>query len=194
MTPYDHKTPQQGTPVHGSSTAEPAVPILAYHRIADDGPTDLAAYRVCPEVFAQQIVWFSQHDYQSVSLESLSHALHGEKTLPERAGMLTFDEGYADFAQTAWPILEDHGFSAVVFIVTGTVGGRADWDARYGDPVPLMPWHDIRALGKKNVEFGSHTHGHKRLRALTDVELDRELRDSRMILKHATGRSVHALS
>ena len=47
---------------------------------------------------------------------------------------LTFDDGYQDFADAAWPLLQRYGFSATVFLVTDHVGGHAEWDREYGEP------------------------------------------------------------
>ena len=43
------------------------LPILAYHRIAEDGPPDLAPYRVAPASFTEQMRWLRRHGYHTVT-------------------------------------------------------------------------------------------------------------------------------
>src|SRR5262249_3799423 len=58
------------------------LPILCYHRIADDGPEALAPYRVHPTVFEQQVRWLRRHGYYSVTMDQWGDALR--RNLPLR--------------------------------------------------------------------------------------------------------------
>ena len=76
-----------------------------------------------------------------------------------RPVMLTFDDGYCDFAENAWPIIREHGLGAVVFPVTSKVGGVSDWDAHLdGGAAELMDWATLRRMADgsdiaNSVEF-----------------------------------------
>ena len=83
--------------------------------------------------------------------------------LPGRAVCVTFDDGYEDFAETAWPLLRRYGFGAHMFLVADLVGGVAEWDAAEGPPAPLMDWATIERLRREGVTFGCHTCSHPRL-------------------------------
>src|SRR5438477_279294 len=83
--------------------------------------------------------------------------------LPGRAVLITFDDGYQDFADEAFPLLERHGFPATVFVVTDAAERTSRWDAAYGQAAPLMGWDEIRELSRRGVEFGSHTQTHPAL-------------------------------
>ena len=108
--------------------------------------------------------------------------------------MPTFDDGYADFATEAWPILKRNGFGAVVFVVTDLVGKTSEWDAHFGAPSALMDWDTIRQLAADGVEFGSHLANHN---ALTQMEpasaLDSMVRSRRALLDY-TGQTVCPLA
>jgi len=73
-----------------------------------------------------------------------------------RPVMITFDDGYVDLGETAWPILRAHDFSAEVFVPTDMVGAEAAWDRLYGAPGQLMSWTDIVALRREGARFGSY--------------------------------------
>ena len=60
----------------------------------------------------------------------LAHWLEGTGTFPPRPALITFDDGYRDNAEIAWPILRERGVPAVIFLATDYIGtGRAFlWD------------------------------------------------------------------
>jgi glycosyltransferase involved in cell wall biosynthesis/peptidoglycan/xylan/chitin deacetylase (PgdA/CDA1 family) len=136
------------------------VPILAYHRIAADGPASLRRWRVEPGIFREQLRLLRAHGYHSVTSANILKARQSQQPLPGRPVLITFDDGYQDFADTAWPILDAEGFNAEVFIVTDRVGTSASWDYRHGQPAPLMNWQTIENLHRRGVQFGSHLATH----------------------------------
>lgn len=137
-------------------------PILMYHRIADDGPPGLARFRVAPRDFERQLAWLRDNGFHGLRMDEYRECAFGQVRTDMRGKpiVLTFDDAYADFYDTAWPLLRRHGFPATVFVPTGFVGGRAEWDADHGTPAPLMDWPQIVALQAEGVEFGSHGHRH----------------------------------
>ncbi len=163
--------------------AEFQLPILMYHRIADEGAVGLAQWRLSPRLFEQQLDWLKQHGYRSIDTREWLNALSDRHPPPGRPVLITFDDGYADFADKAWPLLQRYGFTATVFIVTDNVGGTADWDARLGNPAHLMDWDTIRELSSQGVEFGSHTTAHQMLTSVSQEEVDRAARHSREMLQ-----------
>ena len=136
------------------------VPVLAYHRIANDGAASLSRWRVRPESFRSQLRLLRAHGYHGVTSRDVLKARESGTPLPGRAVLITFDDGYRDFADTAWPILEAEGFNAEVFIVTDRVGASACGDASEGEAARLMDWRTIYDLREKGVIFGSHLATH----------------------------------
>jgi peptidoglycan/xylan/chitin deacetylase (PgdA/CDA1 family) len=170
------------------------LPILCYHRIAENGPEALAPYRIDPRAFEQQVRWLRRRGYYSVSIAQWAEAMQQKAGLPGRPVLFTFDDGYRDFAEVAWPILDRHGFSALVFIVTGKVGTSAEWDADLGEPAPLMGWEEIGRLACEGVDFGSHSVDHRRLDSLPTDEVIEECSRSRAILEEKLKRPILAIS
>jgi peptidoglycan/xylan/chitin deacetylase (PgdA/CDA1 family) len=103
--------------------------------------------------------------------------------------MITFDDGYEDFADHAWPVLQTHAFAATVFVVPDKVGGVADWDERYGAPARLMGWDRIAELAKAGLHVESHGLTHRPFSRLAVREVYREMLASQARIEQATGRA-----
>lgn len=99
--------------------------ILIYHRVLAS-PDSLFPDEIDARRFEQQLRFLKS----SFTPISLSEALDGlrNNTLPPRAACLTFDDGYADNAEVALPLLQKHGVSATVFVATGFLGGGRMWN------------------------------------------------------------------
>jgi peptidoglycan/xylan/chitin deacetylase (PgdA/CDA1 family) len=80
--------------------------------------------------------------------------------------LITFDDAFLDFREIAHPILKSHGFSSVVFVPTGKLGGSEDWVGANTPPRPLMTWDQVVALAAEGVEFGGHGVTHPDLTAI----------------------------
>ena len=157
------------------------IPVLMYHRIADDGPAALAPYRTAPKDFAEQIRFLRRRGFRSITPEEWQD--RRGVSLIGRPVMITFDDAYQDFHDEAFPILRRNGFSAHVFVPTGKVGGVAEWDARYGTPAPLMDWSAIAELASEGITFGSHLVSHQRADCLDSEALLKEAARSRAALE-----------
>ena len=186
--------PGAGTRSRGRGEIRTSIPILTYHRVAPDGPKRLARYRVTPDRFAQQIRHLRKEGFRSVTPEELLDALSANRPLRGRPVMLTFDDGYADFAEHAWPILAECGFTAVLLVVPDKVGGRADWDARFGDPAPLLDWPDIAVLAREGVSIESHSATHRPLSSLEAEAIYWEALSSAAAIERVVGRRPMAFS
>lgn len=169
-------------------------PVLMYHSLAEDGPAALADWRTSPAAFEEQLIFLRRRGYRSVDLDEWDRARRGGGALSGRPVLITFDDGYRDFADTAWPILRRNGFTAHVFVVAGRVGGRAEWDACYGEPTALMDWPTIARLADEGVTFGSHLMTHRPLDRLSFAEAAEELRRSRELIEARTGLAVTSLA
>ena len=99
------------------------MPILMYHRIADDGPAGLVRWRVPEPDFVRQIEWLAAEGYTSIRLDEWQAVQKRDPAALARRVVLTFDDAYEDFVTTAWPILQRHDFSATMFVPTGLIGG-----------------------------------------------------------------------
>lgn len=147
------------------------IPILTYHKIAPiTKGTIYPGTFVPPSLFENHLRLLQRKGFESVTTENIF-----DSGLPKPI-LLTFDDGFQDFADNAWPLLQQHGFGALVFLVLNHLGGQNDWDIAVGDkPAPLMNLDTIKELAEQGVEFGSHTLTHPRLASLDEADQLREL-------------------
>jgi len=163
------------------------VPILLYHWFdTPEAPSGTRSPQLCiaPDDFRSQMQFLARRGFRTVRL---ADALAG-RPLPPRPIVISFDDGTLDFWRHARPVLEDVGFRATLFVVTGYVGGESSWDAALGEPArPLLSWEQIVALHRAGHEIGSHTHEHRVLTDVGDDEARRQLVESRRVLADRLG-------
>jgi len=156
-------------------------PVLCYHRIG--GPLELGVTRVTGSVFARQMHALARAGWRTVTLREF--ATHVQRRVPASPGefLLSFDDGYASLADTAYPVLADVGFTATTFLVTDFVGRTNTWDVRYTwRRLPHLDWDAIERWRGRGLEFESHTASHARLTWLPDERIADELGRSRQTL------------
>ncbi|NNH68020.1 trifunctional glycosyltransferase/class I SAM-dependent methyltransferase/polysaccharide deacetylase [Rhizobium laguerreae] len=171
-----------------------SVPILMYHRIADEGPAALRRFRTPPDIFRKQMQFLRRQGYYAVTAPTLTKLFRSGRPIQGRPVMLTFDDAYLDFRTNAYPILAENDLSADVFVVTDKVGGRSDWDSAHGEPAALMSWPDIQALHEKGISFGSHLASHTPASAIDNDALLAEAMLSRDALQSRLGSPVEAIA
>ncbi len=165
-----------------------AVPVLMYHRVcplsATEARNELTRdLTVLPEDFEQQVRYLAENGFALLSVYDVQRALLEGGSLPEKAVALTFDDGYRDNFEHAFPILRKYGASATIFLVKNTVD-----DARH------LTWPMIRAMRPHEVRFGSHTVSHADLPSLDDDRLDFELVESKRFLEMGLNEPVTSLA
>ena len=109
---------------------------------------------------------------------------------------LTFDDGFANFATDAWPVLRRLGFAATLFVVSGRVGARNAWNnPGAGIPdLPLLDWADLEALAREGVELGAHSHTHADLTRVAAERLTEELERPAEMIAERTGKKPKAFA
>jgi len=97
--------------VRAAAALAPGVPILAYHGVTAQPPAASANLRrlhVPRPLFEQHLEWLRSHR-QPLSLGELRALIEARRALPRRAVVVTFDDGYRNFATQAWPLLLRYG-------------------------------------------------------------------------------------
>lgn len=163
-----------------------AIDILMYHSISTEpGPTSIA-----PDIFRMQIDTLVDCGYGAASLSQFAAWRRGERELPERTVVITFDDGFADFASAAHPVLKDRGLAATVFLPAACMGGVENWAGANRPARPLMSWSEARALADDGVDFGGHSLTHADLARAEPEAMRREVRACKDAIEEKIGRTV----
>ncbi len=167
----------------------PPVPILAYHKIDDRPDFGITSRKI--NHFKEDLRLLSQQGYQSLTFRQLAAGM----SVPEKAVIITFDDGYASFHDRALPLLREQGFNAVVFIPTAYVGRENNWDVQWGNHrYRHMDIARIVACHRAGMEIGSHMVRHIYPGLLSDAGLEEEMSLSKKQLSGWIGDEVISLS
>ncbi|HYD85274.1 MAG TPA: polysaccharide deacetylase family protein, partial [Opitutus sp.] len=166
------------------------LPILMYHHVSPDSVGHLDRYRVTPRQFEEQLQFLAERGYRSVSLEEWRRASVARTPLPGRCVAITFDDGYRNFLEHAWPLLLRYGFTATMFVPTRDIGTSDRWENELANGTPLLSWDQLRKLRNEGLEIGSHSHVHPMLTSLSPTEVAREALLSRTLIDEHLGTGV----
>ncbi|MER9367434.1 glycosyltransferase [Mesorhizobium sp. M0518] len=176
------------------SERRPRIPVLMYHSVAEEGPAALARFRLTPAAFASQMAWLRANGFHATTSEQLERSIANRQPFAGRPVLITFDDGFQNFADQAWPTLRANDLTAEVFLVTDLVGESAQWDAENGPPTQLMDAGTVRRLAAEGAFFGSHLATHRAIDGLSSSDLAAELLRSRMFIERWTGRPTSAFA
>lgn len=177
--------------------------VLCYHRVLPraGGARRLPDYAVTPEQFAEQMAALAADGFTSLTLAEFQEIACGRRDLPERAVLITFDDGYADNYFVAWPIAQKFGLKINLFVCTGLVAEEnvsafekfSECEQTSREEFPefwqSLSWKQISEMIRAGVGLGFHTHNHKnvaRMQAddlVADINRGASLLHSRLALQ-----------
>jgi len=134
---------------------------LAYHDVEDDDP-DQGFLSVRTDRLVDQLAWLRANGYQAVSVDQILTAHQGGQPLPERAVLLSFDDGYRSFYTRVLPILKAYGWPALLAPVGVWMDTPADEPVDFGGSPEardrFLTWDQIREISRSGlVEIAAHT-------------------------------------
>src|SRR5262249_43112097 len=137
-----------------------------------------------PESFGRKLQHLAENGYVTLSSDEYFQYLMGNRPAPERAVVLTFDDGRGSLWSVGLPLMRRFGMRGIVFLVPGRMSSRPGplpptWDdvgnggppadevlARESGAGALLSWEEVDALARTGVfEFQSHTLTHARVHA-----------------------------
>jgi peptidoglycan/xylan/chitin deacetylase (PgdA/CDA1 family) len=148
---------------------------------------------VSPERFERHLRLISRWGYSAITPWEWVEWRAGCGTLPRQPIILTFDDGYADLAEHAFPRLIHHGFKSSVFIVSGQIGGRNNWDSAFVEQ-KLLGVDAMRHWCRNGIDFGAHSRTHRDLTRLSDEALQEEVSGSATDLEELLGIPVRSFA
>jgi biofilm PGA synthesis lipoprotein PgaB len=148
-------------PTLATSTDEPSLTVISYHEIVDPKVALNPNYAVSPTMFVRHIDWLRNNGFHFVSVDQVIAAMRNEWPLPEKAVLLTFDDGYQSVAINAWPMLQMLRIPSVHAVVTSWQEATdfVNFDGRTIPRTAFMSWQQLRAMEASGlVEIASHSH------------------------------------
>jgi len=169
-----------------TKTVQPRnIPILCMH---DIGPNAQNEYSIKTADLEKYVQWLHDQGFQTVLLRDVAAYIAGQRDLPEKPVVLTFDDNWKSALKIAQPLLAKHGYVAVAFLITSSVGAN---DHR-------LTWDDCKALAQAGWEIGSHSKTHENLTfvpkgktadSIRDM-VEEQVRDSKFAIEEQTGLQV----
>ena len=163
--------------------APQGIVILEYHHVSDDVGEDGWAYTVPPADFAQQLDYLQAEGYTTITMQDFMRARKGKQELPEKPVILTFDDGYEDNYTTLLPMLEERHMTAVVYMVTNSIGRKG-----------YLSWNQLRDMQKRGIEIGSHTANHQPLTSLDREKQAEEMKLSKLLMEWNGLKTIYSFS
>lgn len=142
--------------------------ILTWHSLDDSG----SVISTPPSVFRQQIESLADSGIPVVPLDKVTNS--------PGSVALTFDDGFSNLAEHAFPLLDRFRMPATVFVVSRYCGRSNQWPTQSADvpDLPLLSWEQLNER-PGNIAIGAHTATHPHLSSLAGEDADRELRECR---------------
>jgi peptidoglycan/xylan/chitin deacetylase (PgdA/CDA1 family) len=141
------------------------------------------------------MAWLRWRRYHVLSMSDLVACLREHRLPPARSVIITFDDGYADNYDRAFPVLRRYRFPATVFLVSGAIGGDASWT---DDPPlsgrPLLSEAQLEEMLRAGIEVGAHTRTHPSLLELSAPDREREVQGAREDLQRRFGQVIRTFA
>jgi peptidoglycan/xylan/chitin deacetylase (PgdA/CDA1 family) len=158
--------------------------VLIYHRVGRRSPIEVD---LPVSTFAEQMAFLASHAHVVTLSDGLAALAAPDPSVEEPMVAVTFDDGTADFADEAVPVLVRHRVPATLYVATDFIERRIDFP---DDGAPLS-WSGLRdAAATGFVDVGSHTHTHALLDRLPAADIDGELDRSVELIGEHVGVEV----
>lgn len=165
------------------------VPILVYHRFRKNGASR-DKLEITASTFGGQMAYLKKHGYRVIRLSDLHAFFAGNQSLPRKAVVLTFDDGFNSAYTVAYPILKKYGFPTTIFLYTDFVGAPA-----------ALSWPQMKEMVTSGlVDIQPHSKTHANLTHRKNGETDSayrkriltEIRVSARAIRQRLGLPVHS--
>lgn len=174
-------------------TVKGGMPVLMYHKIGDYPPgSELQKLWVTAADFRKQLQYLKDNGYTAIDFRDWRDAEKGIKPLPAKPVMITFDDGYMNNYDQAFPLLKEFGMKGCIFLVYETMEKHNGWHDPKTEPwLKMLTWAQIKEMQDSGlVEFGSHTMRHRNLATIPLEEVKWEVTESKARLEEKLGREM----
>lgn len=151
--------------------------IIYYHEVVENGQ-GFSYQKIEKDKFESQMKYLHDQGYHTLLFSEL------DKPLPDKAIIVSFDDGFRSVYENAAPIMKKNGIRGNIYLPTRYIG----IDEHF------MTWEMIKELSENNVcEMQAHTHNHVDIRRLNNLELTKEIQKSDELFQKELGVLPKAL-
>lgn len=170
------------------------IPVIMYHRvIRDKSEGGVHGIYVTETQFEEHLKYLKENNYETITFEDLLDNRYKNRfDKNKKQIILTFDDGYTDNYNYAFPLLKKYGFKCVIYLLSHLDYNR--WDVEVKDnpeqKFKLMNMDMIKEMEEYGIEFGGHTKTHPKLATLSLEEVREEIVTSKKVLEERLGHSL----
>jgi peptidoglycan/xylan/chitin deacetylase (PgdA/CDA1 family) len=169
--------------------------ILGFHKIGPPPPGHSSTwFYISESIFEGFLRWLKGSSWRVIDAETFLRGLDFPDSLPERAALLTFDDGYRSMRHITLPQLRLFGFPSVLFVPVSYIGSTNRFDVDVEPEEPICNWDDLEELQCGKVSIQSHGVTHRRLSMLDNAQLRFEVEHSKMEIGSRLGHAVKIFS
>ena len=130
--------------------------IFCYHRLVDK--VRYPGTEITPAAFEAQMKQLKDRGITVISMQDLLAWKRGEKNIPPRCAVVSFDDGWKSQYEVAWPIMKKFGYPFTMFIYTEGVAGGSLGGGQ------AITWEQLTDMRDNGVDIEAHTATHQDLR------------------------------
>ena len=174
----------QNLPIEPPKKEQKKIPIFVYHSVRPYvfGESQLQdTYDITPELFEKELIYLRDNGYKVISPDEIFVDTTNGKivTFAEKPVMLTFDDGWSNQYEYAYPLLSKYNMKGVFYIYTQPIGAPA-----------FLTWNQIIEMQQSGMIIGSHSLTHPFLKKVDDDQLRHEIIDSKTTLEEKLGTPI----
>jgi peptidoglycan/xylan/chitin deacetylase (PgdA/CDA1 family) len=164
------------------------IPVLTYHSIDNSG----SVISTSSEKFRSQMKYLAESSFSVISLKDITKCILLKKPFPPRSLAITFDDGFKNVFDIAYPVLKEFGFGATVFLVSDYCGKKNQWrrQSKLSPRLDLLGWKEIQEMSYNDIDFGAHTMNHSNLSELPIDQAIEQIVDSKAMIQSRIGKEV----
>jgi peptidoglycan/xylan/chitin deacetylase (PgdA/CDA1 family) len=122
--------------------------ILQYHHVSETTPFTTS---ISPDQFKLHLQWLEENDFRILPLSEIIKRLNSREPLADKTAAITFDDGYSNVYENAYPLLKKRGWPFTIFVNTGPV------DQEYKSHIN---WGQIKEMMANGANIANHSITH----------------------------------
>lgn len=164
--------------------------ILMYHMVSEPKTEAEKRYACPPKRFEQHLNMLLREGFNVITIDAVADFYTKNMPLPDKAVLITLDDGFEDNYIHAFPLLRAYKLPAIIYLVTGLVSATNEWmSAPKFAKRALLSWSQIKEMSDYDIYFGSHTVSHPRLNTLDCDNICQQLSQSKQIIEDNLGKA-----